>query len=585
MNLFKETFHSLIWLLRVLKAFLKARPLLTILVIVFETLSRLIHIVAFLLPLKVILLVGSEGVPRYFAFFVEPEQKMAWVAGLALASVCCYLLTLILDALNHRLGALGASKVVDATQKMTVLSKQKEKSERYYARITSIFALFLFMFAALLILYFTNIRVLLYFVALNLGFFIFTAIILATGQKKQIHSSIYVPGNALTRWIIKNQKDYISILSSIIFLICFLIILYPYFHGTGPNILLSLIAFVVIRQTSTRSEQLVNKILAAHKNRFDVNRLVFKGNQQASKQFSAHWQSFFSTETRHQAIAEALALNEAEKNSLNSHWIDTGISGIKLFQGSFQHNNQLRFFQQQAYSTNEKHRYERENFLFEHISRASLKAPHKLADFQMENYTCQLLDAGTGETLSDDEWMENAEHHRRYYWSVPPPASLIKIYKASQPLLHQLLKETLLDQLFIATQTQQDIALLKDIKRKISVIQEKISKVPLYIHNSQLHRKNLLWADNEHTDILLMTWQRWSLKPIGADWSLEELDDQENVKNRLEWLHSTRKDVSKKNIQFEDIVLACCCAHLNSLIEKQEYSAALSVLKRIRTII
>lgn len=569
--------------MRVLKVFLKVEPLLTVLVIIFKTLSKLIHIVAFLLPLKVILLVGSEKVPHYFSFFIKTEQKMAWVAGLALASVFCYLLSLILDEVNSRLGILSARRVVNAANKMTIFAKQEEKAQLYYAKITGIFSLFLFVFVALLILYFANSRVLFYFVILNLIFFISTAIIL--GKGKQQASSSYMPGNRLAVWVINNKKDYIAILSSIIFLICFLIILYPYFYDAGPNILFSLIAFVIIRQTSNRYKQLVNKILAAYKNRFDINTLMFKGFQQVDNKSPLDWQTLFSKEARNKTIAENLGLDEIEERSLKSYWVDTCIPSVKLFQGSFQRNQEFHFFQLQVYSAWEKHLYEREVFLFNHIDREVMKAPLKLADFQIESYSCQILDAGIGETLTQDQWQKDGEKAKYYYWAIKPTPSLVKAYKSSRPLLHQQLQETQLDQIVIAIETQEDINLFNGVKEKFSEIQERVSKLPLYVHNKQLHRENVMWASIDHSDILHMVWQRWSLLPIGANLVVEDLDEREKIEKLLEWLHNVRKDTQKKKIQFEDIALACCYANISWSIEKQEYGAALSVLKRIHKII
>jgi len=64
-NLYQETVDAFTWLARVIGAFWRAQPRITASVIGAPVLSRFTGLGAFLLPLKVLLLAGSQGVPRY----------------------------------------------------------------------------------------------------------------------------------------------------------------------------------------------------------------------------------------------------------------------------------------------------------------------------------------------------------------------------------------------------------------------------------------------------------------------------------------------------------------------------------------
>jgi len=198
----KEAFISFIWLFKVLNAFLKVQPLITILVILLETLSRVLHVAAFLLPIKVILLVGSDRVPRYFRSFIDLDEKMTWVMGLALASVVFYLLTLIIDAINNKLSITGAQKVVGVANDMVVFSRQEEKAKDYYGKITSISSKLLFILLSAVILYFINVKIMMVFFALVAALFIMTGLILSIKQGRGMISNIYMPQNSLAKWII-----------------------------------------------------------------------------------------------------------------------------------------------------------------------------------------------------------------------------------------------------------------------------------------------------------------------------------------------------------------------------------------------
>src|SRR5690606_710428 len=103
MNLFKETARLVKWTSKVVLAFASMRPFSTFFVTVVQALSEITSLLAFLLPLKVILLVATPGVPRYFRFFIDPADKEPWIAWLSMSAVIAYLLTVALDFIAERM--------------------------------------------------------------------------------------------------------------------------------------------------------------------------------------------------------------------------------------------------------------------------------------------------------------------------------------------------------------------------------------------------------------------------------------------------------------------------------------------------
>ena len=49
--------------------------------------NQVSFILALMLPLKVIIMLGSDGVPRYFRFFMTEETRTQWMVGLAFGAV------------------------------------------------------------------------------------------------------------------------------------------------------------------------------------------------------------------------------------------------------------------------------------------------------------------------------------------------------------------------------------------------------------------------------------------------------------------------------------------------------------------
>lgn len=586
MNFFKETIESFIWLLKILKAFLKTKPVLTVLVIFIATLSMVVHIVAFLLPIKVILLVGGEGVPRHFAGLIQPEDKMAWAVGLAAASVLSYLLTLILDALNEHLSSRAAEKVVGAANKMKVFARQDEIAAKYYAKITEIFSLLLFLLVALIVLSITNIMVFVYFSVLASVLYVFTAIALFSGKSSGSVVVSYTPGNALAKWIVDNKKDYISILTSIVFLGCFFIILKPYFYDENPNILLSLIAFVVIRHVTNRTGQVIKHTINISKSKLNINTLVFKHHQKQKKKTNEviDFNSVFGKGNRETLLATYLGFDSKGNSKIISRWSDVDIGGVRIFNIEIESDRKKKHLQQQIYSNKTRHLYEREQFLFQFVSRKELKAPEIFTDYEVEDYQCQIVDAGIGRKILKKEWDLISHEWAAYFAAIKPSSDLVKAYKQSRQLLQQRITETLIEPVEIAVNTEQDKAAIIQFKAKLEQLQQRIRDMPLYINNSMLNSRNIYWANPECTDILVMTWREWTLEPIGSNLSSEALEDKVLLESYVKHVTDARKGIKKKEIQAEDMVLMAYCQRLEERVLDEKYKSALLMIKKINTL-
>src|SRR5690606_9456503 len=99
MNLFRQTADFLSWFCRIIGRFVRVKRATTLTVVAAAVLSRVTNMLAFLLPLKIVLLAGSDGVPRYFQVIGSIDQKGPWILGLSIGAIACYAATLLLDAL------------------------------------------------------------------------------------------------------------------------------------------------------------------------------------------------------------------------------------------------------------------------------------------------------------------------------------------------------------------------------------------------------------------------------------------------------------------------------------------------------
>ncbi len=93
----RDILDSLKWSSRLGAKFLWAVPTATSGVVLFTLVSQLSMLLAFFLPLKVIILLGSDGIPRYFPPAFEQFDRDALIVWLSIATVAFYALYLLAD--------------------------------------------------------------------------------------------------------------------------------------------------------------------------------------------------------------------------------------------------------------------------------------------------------------------------------------------------------------------------------------------------------------------------------------------------------------------------------------------------------
>jgi hypothetical protein len=99
---------------------------------------------------------------------------------------------------------------------------------------------------------------------------------------------------------------------------------------------------------------------------------------------------------------------------------------------------------------------------------------------------------------------------------------------------------------------------------------------PLALHNPDLNRANVVRAGEGH---LIMAWGRWVLEPLGAAMLLSGASGQ--GAQHLEALRPLRADLRERAWD-GDLRLAALCQQLEQQINRENYKAALGMIKAIQ---
>jgi hypothetical protein len=570
MNLIREHNQFWYWTARILRQFMRVRPGATVLVIASTGIASITKLLAFFMPLKVILLAGSPGVPRYFPF-IAPDQKVHWIIGLTIGAFIAYGLTLALEAVAARWSRDAGREILQGANQMSLHAMQEEQVTQAFGDFSGVIAAMLFATLGALLLIWINPALLIFLVAALLAQFAFTAWILRGDA---------APPPAIKAWIEKHTSSYLSLLSSLTFLGGFLVILAPFVLGEGGNILLALLGLILTRQMLGSLKRMTKDAISlrATHNRIDAfvfRRVNLRDDQQKATAATLH--SVFARDRRQLRSREELSRAVLLEGELKVRWADSSLAGAKTL-NLVEHSTQgrtPRHFQQQVFPPRQADQLENETFLFQHVARTRLKAPEVYTYFEEGDFRCQICAYGDGTPVEVSDWPAIRTALLDLIWSYVPPKNLVKSYRNSRPLLHERLNAALSKRLKIATDSPEEEELISSWLAQLPLIQEKLRAQPLAIHNPDLNRMNVVSTGN---DYLIMAWGRWSLEPLGAAMFLAGLSGEGEA--RLEALRLLRPDV-RKHPWGGDLQLGALCQQLEQQITREQYKAAMETIKTV----
>ncbi len=568
MNLFQESITFSNWFSGIMRAFFQLRPKTTAVVICAAAAASMTRLLSFLLPLKVILLAGSSGVPRYFPF-IDPAAKTYWIIGLSILAIGFYLVTLLLEALVARLSQDAGQEILNRANELTVVKDQETTIQGYYAQFCGICASIVFLGAAFLLLLVINHWLILFLLLLTSSMYFFSAWALSGGDIN--------PG-ALKSYIIGKTSDYLKILSSITFLSAFLVILIPFLTSNGGNIILAIISIILIRRSLSFIESSIRDSARLNQKKHQVNALIFPEAQMIypeKKEINAV-RNFFHKAGRQEKAQKELGQLLDMSGKVEAQWMDPTASGIYMFSIALRRTDtsQDRLYQQQAFPPESVQLFENEDYLFRQLSRTALKAPALVTRFMYDPFVCQILEYGRGERVNPEQWKNVYDALLEHYWALQPPDPLIKAYRASHMLLHQRLNQDLVSRVEVAVDTGEEEEDVKRFQSRLNSVRALIRAVPLYIHNPEINRNNVVQTDQNSVNV--MTWGRWFLAPVGIVMPYAK----DRVISMADNLKKYRNDVSE-DLGRDHLYFVFNCHKLEKEINRGAYKEAMGTINKL----
>jgi hypothetical protein len=562
-------FHSdsmsiCVWLARVLRTFLRVEPRTTTLVIAVTVLSRFTSLAAFLLPLKVLLLAGSHGVPRYFRAIVDADSKLSWMIGLSIAAAGLFLATRFLHAYAKKLSSVGSHEVVKRANQLEWLINQNRVARRHFQTITDLCADLVTASVAITIIAIIN-PLFVIGLAVVLTFeYALTAILLERPAP-----------NELVQRIKEKPDVYIENLYTANFWLAFIGILAPFLFGLGGNTLLAILSFVLVRLALKDLASSVEAIARLASKKRLIDALMFPTHrwQRAEPKIRRDFHILFEKKAHLATLDNALRGLESHRQT-SVRWQDSAIAGVSTFILSF--GPEGPYYQEQVFPDHRTHLLKNEGVLFNHIPRDLLHAPEVFQQFSHGPFQCRICDYGLGLPISAAVWNTQYSELLEYIWSLKPPRNLVQVFRKSHLFFYECLTEDLVAKLRVAVDNEQEEAVLRTFDASLPTIRSTLSAFPLYISNRDLVRSNT--ALRSDGGMFIMTWGRWSLQPLGT--SLPPKLSRAKLSDMLGRIRQRRPDIPDM-FGPDHLQLVAACRQLAERLNATQYAAALRALPAI----
>ena len=246
----------LAWLFSFVGRLLRAAPLQVLASILASLWSQIFQIVAFLLPLKVMILLGSPRVPAYFPGFLAGVERERLILLLAAIAVLLYLMHLMMDLIGATLARVGSEKLILQPQEGTELDRQQKVALSLYQSVITVASGLMFALCVLGFLGVFNAQVL----AVVLGYFL--AVIL-------VGALVLGFWRALLERVVAQFRRVIDVLAACGFLLVFGFLVVGFLYGEAEGLLLGILSLLLCRQMFSRLAMALKSVerLYSHRER------------------------------------------------------------------------------------------------------------------------------------------------------------------------------------------------------------------------------------------------------------------------------------------------------------------------------
>jgi len=497
------------WLLSLSHRLLNVVPWFTVSSVAATLVSQLALLLAFVLPLKVILLLGSDGVPAYFPDQFKTFDRQTLILGLSGLAIALFFVHLLAERFIEASVAGGSRKLLLHSRKMELFENQDEIAARAYQRFSRGFAsvVFLSLFGPLLFALSPYLGMLFFGYVLAAT----TGCLLLAAFNDEFRARLGSGGTNLP-----------TLLAGVGFLLCFSYMVAEFLWLKAPSVLVAVICLLLTRQLLRHVVNVVNHTVAVVERRRQLSALFFHGHRLMEPPrhgLEGVWM-LAAPDARgrwlHQALAEVLG---GPVSVRSAQWLQLGISDVLVYRVGATHGAAERMFLVKVFERNRRSAAKHEATLL--VNQPGLPALEFIGVTDLaDQFHCHVFAFDDMHSVTGTKLAGCCESARSELLACDPDRELKAIYVRSKPTLAQRLGRDVLERLHHLIDRSDQCLALKCFDETFDEIKALLGTLPLGYVNPDI-RRGPLFRDGKG-QVFVGHWVRWSLEPVGCGWPVDK---------------------------------------------------------------
>jgi len=561
------------WCLSIGFKLFRVVPIYTLAIVLATLTSQIALLLAFFLPLKVIILLGSPRVPSYFPDAWLWLERDHLIISLTAGAAGFYLLYLLAEKTLAAFVKRGAKRLVQKSRKIILFNKQDEFAMQAYHRYSR--SLAGLVFVGLALVFIGILYPYLAIAVLGYGVIIFMLVSLVFSLRKGLQAGFP-----------QNVNGLMNVLGGCGFLLAFTFMVADFLMGQPPGVIVAIVCLLLVRQLMIRVSGLVVDVTMLFTQRLQINSLFFHGQKFVAikPQGERDFENLLNLPRRDEWVVDVLRnVSGVTPHRINCVWLQTGIANMVAFEVvSFGSGGQIQGgYLVKLFNTSQQTLALHEASLLTECAPGALPSPKFIGTDQVGSYHCHLFEWPEVRELSPDELGVKRQEVAFWLLTYEPPKALLERYRRSKLLLGQRLSKDMVKRLRLVTSNPKQLEQLTIFEKNIHQVKSRLQSLPVQIINPDIHAGVLKCT--EGLDVKLIHWGRWSIEPIGAGWPVPGWPvSDKDLNNLVETLDRAKK--SRKSlipVVAVDIKLAALLFSFEHFFNRQQYVNALEVLPNV----
>ncbi len=536
----------------------RSSPYVTVQVICFTLLAQVCQLLAMLLPLKVILMMGSDGIPSFFPSFMQTMERTSLVIGLSFGAVLLYLAYLGMATAADRTAAIGAASLNRRNQKLALFPNQEDFTREIYARVARSSAGLIFTLLAL-----TGIGIVYPHLAATAALFLLLAGVVATYLNSRFEP--------FRQWLSSHYAPLIGNLAAACLFVCLGVAIYDYLNGTFPPFLFAVISILLTRQYLTKLQASLIEMFRLVGQRAKLDSLVFFSVPFAGQGKRISEKDILDPETLETWLPDFLgSATGRETRILGTQWVQLGSPMALLFECRTRDAAGDGYYYVKIYPRSNRHLAEHERMLAREPGALELM-PELVGNMRMGDDECLLFSALGTSGVPNDQFSRLHQQMLKTTARFKPSSGLARAYSRSKVRMIERIDEDLCGLLRLAATSAEERQQVNDFQRRLPSLRNEVDNLPLWLFSPDLNGNTLRIGPQGNP--LCLHWPRWSIEPLGAGLPIALLPELETV---LELDSGHRPDL--KGASPIHIRLAAYLFRLDRLCGRNRYRDGLRLL-------